>query len=130
MRTLALAFLLTATLVAGCGADDEQPASGSDGTQLRIVVTGAGGGPQTIELDCGSGAPCERRDLDRLAEIFAPDDPARACTEIYGGPEKAHVSGRLEGRMIDLTINRSDGCGISDYQVLFDVLDREPPLAH
>ena len=32
--------------------------------------------------------------------------------------------------MIDLTINRSDGCGISDYQVLFDVLDREPPLAH
>ena len=58
-----------------------------------------------------------------------PPDPARACTQVYGGPEEAHVTGTLEGKPVDVTVTRSDGCGIADYERLFEALGRKPPLA-
>ena len=47
----------------------------------------------------------------------------------YGGPERAHMTGVLEGRSVDVTLTRSDGCGIADYEALFAALGRKPPLA-
>ena len=37
------------------------------------------------------------------------------CTEIYGGPDVATVSGELDGNPIDAEFNRSNGCGIDDW---------------
>jgi len=39
------------------------------------------------------------------------------------------VTGTLQGRPVDVTVARSDGCGIADYEALFAALGREPPLA-
>ena len=47
----------------------------------------------------------------------------------YGGPEKAHMTGTLEGKPVDVEVTRSDGCGIADYEALFAALGRNPPLA-
>ena len=53
----------------------------------------------------------------------------RACTELYGGPETAHLTGTLDGEPVDVTITRYNGCGIADYDALFEALGVEPPLA-
>ena len=53
----------------------------------------------------------------------------RACTEQYGGPETAHLTGTLAGEPVDVTVTRSDGCGIADYEALFRALGVEPLLA-
>ena len=46
----------------------------------------------------------------------APTD--RACTEIYGGPELATITGTLDGEPVDTTVDRANGCGIDDWDLL------------
>ena len=43
----------------------------------------------------------------------------RMCTEIYGGPETATVSGLLDGIEVNYEINRTNGCGIDDWERVF-----------
>jgi len=120
------------TVVAACGADDEQPASPAraDSTHLTVEVTRAASDPIRMELRCGGARPCEQPQFDRLeAALIARDEPAKACTLQYGGPERAHVTGTIDGRSVDATLTRSDGCGIADYEALFAAFGREPPLA-
>jgi hypothetical protein len=52
----------------------------------------------------------------------------RACTEIYGGPETATVVGLLDDIEIDYEINRTNGCGIDDWERVFAGLV-PPPAA-
>ena len=116
--------------LAACGTDDEQPAATApaDSTRLKVEVTEVGPGPVVIELRCGGDNPCDRSQLDELAAVAEPPDPTRACTELYGGPEKAHMTGTLEGEPVDVTITRSNGCEIADYEALFAALGRKPPI--
>jgi hypothetical protein len=126
MRRL-LPLLLATALLAGCGDDEETPAATAPAseTRLTIEVGGEGVDPQTIEIDCVTD-PC---DVDKLAKATKPPDGAVACTEIYGGPEEAHVTGTLRGEPVDRTFHRADGCGIADYEALFEALGRKPPVA-
>ena len=121
------ALLVAAALTAW--AHDEQPAAGAPATsQLTVEVSGLDS-PVVVEWSCGGAQPCERSQLDKLAVATQPPDPTRACTEVYGGPEEAHVTGTLEGEPVDVTIDRSNGCGIADYEALFEALGRKPPVA-
>jgi hypothetical protein len=123
-----LPLLLVTAFLAACG-DDEQPASAppAETTQLTVEVGGDGVEPQTFELDCVTD-PCDEGRLDELAAVTAPPDMARACTQLYGGPEEARVTGTLRGEPVDRTIDRADGCGIADYEALFAALGRKPPV--
>ena len=56
---------------------------------------------------------------DRLAN-GAPTD--QLCTQQYGGPEIARVTGMLDGIVIDTELHRTDGCGIADWQLLSALL--------
>jgi hypothetical protein len=129
MRRIAPVLLVVAAL-AGCG-DDEQPAAAppADSARLTVEVTGAGGDAVTVELSCGGSEPCDETRLAKLRRVTEPPDRTQACTLVYGGPEKAHVTGTLDGESVDVTIDRTDGCGIADYESLFEALGRKPPLA-
>ncbi len=132
MRRLAclLPALLATTVLAACGADDERTASPApaDSTHLTVEVTRATSQPIRMELRCGGARPCKQ--LDKLtAALRKPEGPATACTLQYGGPETAHVTGTLEGRAVEATLTRADGCGIADYATLFAAFGRKPPLA-
>ena len=52
---------------------------------------------------------------DRLVN-GAPLD--QICTEIYGGPEVAHIVGTYDGVPVDTQIDRTNGCGIDDWDQL------------
>jgi len=45
-----------------------------------------------------------------------PDD--QICTEIYGGPDVATISGTIDDRTVDTTVDRANGCGISEWDDL------------
>ena len=49
---------------------------------------------------------------------FAPLPAEQMCTEQYGGPQTARVSGTWAGDPVDLTLARSDGCHISQWEGL------------
>jgi len=45
----------------------------------------------------------------------------RVCTEIYGGPDVARIVGTydgVDGPAVDTTIDRSNGCGIDEWDTL------------
>jgi len=121
-----LAVVLMALAFAACGDDDEQEAGGpADATRLQVEITGAGAKPVEMQLVCSG-----RCDIEQLRSAIAgAKDKDRACTMQYGGPEKAHVTGTVDGKPVDVTIDRADGCGIADYEALFAAFGREPPLA-
>jgi hypothetical protein len=48
--------------------------------------------------------------------------PGRVCTEIYGGAEVADISGTLDGSRVGVAINRANGCGIADWDLLRPIL--------
>jgi hypothetical protein len=50
------------------------------------------------------------------AKLFAPVPENVACTEIYGGPQKARIVGTVEGRRIWATFSRTDGCQIDRWR--------------
>jgi hypothetical protein len=131
-RLLCLTAVLAAGLPAACGSDTERPAgpAPADSTQLTVEVTRAKPDPIRVQLRCGAGRPCDRAQLTRVRTTLSrAQDQTRACTLQYGGPERAHVTGKLDGKPVDVSVGRADGCGIADYEALFAALGREPPLA-
>ncbi|HEX9380090.1 MAG TPA: SSI family serine proteinase inhibitor [Gaiellaceae bacterium] len=55
------------------------------------------------------------RKLAALKTPFAPTPKDRACTQIYGGPEEALVSGRFRGHSVRARFSREDGCEIARW---------------
>lgn len=138
---LAVGTVLLLTACGGSGSGDvtaspqgDGSASGHpSGTQLTIVVRDDGETPsRTYTLGCdpasGDHPAAEEacRLLDGLADAFAPVPDDAICTEIYGGPQTATVTGRWRGEPVDTTFRRHNGCEIARWDK-HAVLFREPP---
>ena len=111
MRRFALGLLAAAAL-AGCGSDEGTQAAGPTGELANLVVTvdddGARGRRQA------ASAQAQLREADRQQGLRRgrglsgglrrlPGD--MACTDIFGGPETASVSGELRGEAVDGDFN-------------------------
>ena len=48
--------------------------------------------------------------------LFVPTPKNVACTEIYGGPQRARVVGVLDGKRVRATFSRTNGCEIARWQ--------------
>jgi hypothetical protein len=44
------------------------------------------------------------------------------CSQIYGGPEKATVTGMIDGKTVNTSFHRADGCGVTDWTLLQPLL--------
>jgi LysM repeat protein len=71
--------------------------------------------------DAGKPA-CELVRSGTVGRIDAEHGKPRLCSETYGGPQRAHIVGTIGGRRIDISVNRSDGCGIADWEKLEPLL--------
>jgi hypothetical protein len=60
-----------------------------------------------------------RGTVDRIAR---QQRSARLCSQIYSGPQRAHITGTIRGHRIDMTVTRTDGCGTADWHKLEPLL--------
>jgi hypothetical protein len=117
MRRATFILLLLLLVPAGCGGGSS---SGTDApTSLRITVwpQGKTGASVSYSLRCPKGTgtlPGARAACSKLQKIdasaFAPVPRGTACTELYGGPQVASVSGDLAGKSIKADFSRTNGC--------------------
>src|SRR4051812_44730178 len=105
-----------AALAQGCGSDagsaEDQP---DTDIRVQLDLDGTGGKPaSSAQVICEPGmdtSPCpQAAELD-VADL-APVPTGIACTQIYGGPETATISGTLHGDAVDASLRRSNGCEI------------------
>ena len=47
----------------------------------------------------------------------------QACTMIFGGPQKAEITGTVDGSPVETTITRANGCEIARWDALAPVVE-------
>jgi hypothetical protein len=126
LATMALLALLGA-FPACSSATSSNPAE--EGLKVSFAAE-AGAEVQEATLKCGpvsaTGFLVGRAEglcgqLQGMMDVF--EEEHQVCTEVYGGPETARVSGRLFGKEVDATLGRSDGCLIDQWDRLSDLLE-------
>jgi hypothetical protein len=121
-----------ASTAAGPGATSPSPSTTASlpANDLLVEIHRGGSSPtETYRLTCGpsvsgnhpaGAAACAH--LLRLAHPFAPIPTDQMCTQIYGGPQTAHITGRWKGTAVDLRLSRVDGCRIEQWNTLGPLL--------
>jgi hypothetical protein len=119
-----LGVTLAAVAAFGCGGNGDSPAAGA-ATRLTVTYWPQGrdtGTPVKWTLRCGplgGNHPSRRAACARLAKLsrpFAPVSRDAVCTQIYGGPDEALVTGVYKGRRIFTRFNLRDGCQIARWK--------------
>ena len=127
MRRAAAVLVLLAAL-GGCGEADE-PATSSGAIELTVVHDDGSGRKTTGTLTCrgadqraegaldGRASPSElcKQARGNAELLTTAPDKARVCTQIYGGPETARVTGTIDDEKVDRRFRRTNGCEIADY---------------
>ena len=111
---------------AGTADGGTQPAD----SDLTVQIDRGDGTPaETYTLSCPGTATGDLADpaavcthLQALPDPFAPLPADAMCTEQFGGPQTARVTGRWEGEPVDLSLSRTDGCQISQWDALGPLL--------
>lgn len=97
-----------------------------DAPERQFVLLAADGEPAE-----GSTVPDPRAALAAVEqygeEIFFPvPRPDRRCTQQYGGPQTATVTGTFNGRQVKARFSRTDGCEIAKWRSMAPLLGGVP----
>ncbi|MFI5099325.1 MAG: SSI family serine proteinase inhibitor [Actinomycetes bacterium] len=102
---------------------------GAAGTDLTIVVDDGRGNSTTWHLNCDPAGGDHPNPAVACAVLreggprWLPAVPANmACTEIYGGPQTARITGTWAGKAVDARLSRTDGCQIARWNGLSGLL--------
>lgn len=137
---------VVALLGSSCGEDDAvaggaalgpegTPAgdgSGDGATEVTVVVTGGEFDRLTYTITCGDqpvleppvdaldpATACRRLTDPAVVQRLAQGPPAdQMCTEVYGGPQEATITGTIDGVAVDATVSRVNGCEIDTWDRL------------
>jgi hypothetical protein len=123
---IAVAAAALAVVLSGAGSGS---AAAADSVRLTVTYSRAPGARQVAHLRCtSSGARADgflrtvgtRRACAaarRLASFLASRPASdRACTQIFGGPERALVAGTIGARRVRRSFSRTDGCKVADWR--------------
>lgn len=124
MRGLLLLALVAA--LGACGSGSSAGATGETSLTVRYWPNGRDAGERvtwTLRCDPARGTlPRPVRACTRLAaggtRLFAPDPKNVVCTQIYGGPQVARITGTFRGRSVAASFSRVDGCEIARWSRL------------
>lgn len=133
-----IAVLAATALLAGCGTasggsgGSSQPGGSGGGklTSLEVTVRdSAGAAPKIWTLTCdppGGSHPQASAACAQLAaatgDPFAQTPKGMACSMIFGGDQKAEVTGTFEGRTVSTSFARTNGCEVARWETVSAVL--------
>ncbi|MGL3804516.1 hypothetical protein ACSYDW_00300 [Paeniglutamicibacter sp. R2-26] len=148
---VATTLFAAAVLLAGCGGNggvpgqspSTAPASPSVSSpatadiDLDIVVRADGKNASAeYSLQCAGATALESSKHPRAAEacelvskhpqILDPAPANQMCTEQYGGPATASVSGTIDGKAVSREFDLKNGCGISAWGDALPLLVEQP----
>ena len=124
MRIAALIVLLAAV---GCGTGASAPAASSGATDLKITYwpqgrTAASAKKWTLRCAPAGGthpqAASACRKLAAMSSPFAPIPKDAVCTEQYGGPQVALITGTFRGHALWAQLAARNGCEIARFKRL------------
>jgi hypothetical protein len=140
----ALTLLVPLLLLTACAAGPQPDGNGAAPTPSSpaSASASASGDALLVELDRGEGAATERYTLtcadpvagdlpdaaaacallQGLADPFAPLAADGICTQQFGGPQTARVTGRWAGEDVHLELARTNGCQIGQWDRLGPLL--------
>lgn len=129
MRPRPLVTLVVAALAVAAPACGESSSSGdSQGVNLKVRVADGNGKVAEGTLECGAGSATGGGFLQDRAEQHCRDvlamkrllttQPAddRVCTQLYGGPQTARITGTFGARDVARSLKRTNGCEIEDWK--------------
>ena len=140
MTALLFPLLTLAACAPGPGNQPGSPTPGPgtappSSIELTIVLTESpGAAPLTFRLVSHGPTPDPSSTLPDPAAalaavelgdgkiLFPVPDPRRVCTEQYGGPQTAVVTGWYKGRAVNTSFKRTDGCEIARWQAAAPLL--------
>jgi hypothetical protein len=111
------------------------------GTKLSIVVRmSPSAKPVTYTLGCSPPGGTVPHAADACAALvraaavkggdpFAPTPKGQMCTQIFGGPQTATVTGTWNGKPVHATFSRKNGCEVkrwNDIAAIFGPLPHTP----
>ncbi|HEU5157373.1 MAG TPA: SSI family serine proteinase inhibitor [Streptosporangiaceae bacterium] len=153
MHILTIPGLAAALALAGCGSQQSGDSGGSAATpsgsgavrpstpaqtELTVSVKGAPTAAATTwKLSCdpvGGDHPDAKAACAALAaaakqhkDPFAPTPKGQMCTQIYGGPQVATIKGTWQGKPVDATFTRKNGCELTRWSNLGPMFGNVPP---
>jgi hypothetical protein len=102
-----------------------QPSEPIGPADLTIVVDDGTGSTVTRTLTCepaGGDVEAAQEACDQLGAIgtavFAGTPPDAMCTQQYGGPQTATVTGTVGGGQVQSTFSRVNGCEIARWDAV------------
>ena len=105
------------------------PSPGSTGADLTIVIDDGVGQQRTWTLTCDPAGGTHPDAVEACAVLVAngaaalpPKRKDVACTQVYGGPERATITGTWQGRPVRSSFSRTDGCEIRRWDLLRGLL--------
>ena len=127
-----LVVAVAASLVVGCGsAASATGGSNADETSLRISFWSEGNDesrtsdkPKQWTLRCDPAGGTHPQHADACRKLKAQSQPFRPlrkdlqCTQQYGGPQEAVISGTYQGRPVFASLSLTDGCRIARFKRL------------
>ncbi|ARZ68924.1 hypothetical protein SMD11_3287 [Streptomyces albireticuli] len=132
LAALALAPALLAAPAAASALPLPLPGT-EHGDHLVVTVTDSGSWSGTHHLYCHPDGGTYRNakeacaQLDRQThwgrDLFAAVPKDSVCTMIYGGPQRARVTGTWVGRRVNAEFNRKNGCEIERWNRFSGLLE-------
>jgi Subtilisin inhibitor-like len=120
----AAALTLVALAATGCMSRSDSSNSDSSPTadlQISVSIRNSEAPSKVWTLHCPPGGtlPDAAAACDKLGQIddpFAPVPEGTACTQIFGGPEIAAVSGTFNEKRVDTEFSRGNGCELERWK--------------
>jgi Subtilisin inhibitor-like len=105
------------------------PSRASGAARLTVVLDDGSGVRSTWTLTCqpaGGDHPDPAKACGVLGangdKAFRPTPAGTACSQVYGGPQKALVRGTWRGKAVSSQFDLENGCEVSRWNMLLGLL--------
>lgn len=131
-----LAVAVAPLLLAGCGSsasDTVTPAApattAAPSTQLTVTVNEGDGKTDDWTLSCDPAGGTHPKPAEACAALTAkgktalpPVSTGVMCTQIYGGAQTAKIVGTWDGKPVNASFSRQNGCEVNRWKQLEGLL--------